>query len=316
MSTSRTFAYNPGTAIPGTTQIGNLAIGTPTNGFGSTGLQWWNGPDEELGYIIAKVTDVQPTPIFSGDLTLSTTYKPADIILDTYGRTASVANGAYIQSILGNTLINNNDKVVFSLIYTATNPATSSNAWVGVGTRYMNYNGPFDGFPGNDNESIGFNQGGQVWFSNNIIQSSLPTWVSGDAIDLAVDHGNNTMWVRVSGGAWAGNPAGAIDPATNQGGLSLNSLTSFYPVLSPGSGTGGNSYGTMALSSTLSSPLPEGFQFLGSNYTAFVGFLRSTDFTDVSFINLVNSKFSQNFVAIIDCINYLNSIGCWHSYQL
>jgi hypothetical protein len=314
MATSRTFAYNPGTAIPGTTQIGNLAIGTPTNGFASTGLQWWNGPDEELGYIIAKVTDVQPTPIFSGDLTLSTTYKPADIILDTYGRTASVANWAYIQSILGNTLINNNDKVVFSLIYTATNPGTSSKSWIGVGTLSMNYNGPFDGFPGNDNKSIGFNQGGQVWFNNNIIQSSLPTWVSGDAIDLAVDHGNNTMWVRVSGGLWNNDPV--ANPETNQNGLSLSGLTSsFYPVLSPGSGTGGNSYGTMALSSTPSSTLPEGFQFLGANYTAFVGFLRS-DFTDQSFIDLVNSKFNQNFNAIMDCINYLNSIGCWHSYQL
>lgn len=314
MATSRPFAYNPGTAIPGTTQVLNLAIGTPTNGFGSTGLQWWNGPDEELGYIIAKVTDNQPTPLFSGDLTLSLVYKPADIILDTYGRTASVTNWAYVQSVLGNTLINNNDKVVFGLIYTATNPAAQSNAWIGVGTRSMNYNGEFDGFPGNDDKSIGFRQSGEVWFNNNMIQPGLPSWGHGDRIDVAVDHGNSKMWIRVGGGPW--NNDGSADPATNQNGVSLNSLTSVYPVLSPGSGVGGNSYGTMALTSTPSAPLPTGFQFLGANYIGFVKFLRSDDFTNQSFINLVNSKFSQNFTTIGQCLTYLDSIGCWHSYPV
>ena len=312
MATSRPFAHNPGTAIAGTTQIGNLAVGTPTNGFGSTGLQWWNGPDEDLGYIIAKVTDIQPTPVFNGDMILSLIYKPVDIILDTYGRTASVTNWNYTQSILGNTLINNNDKVLFSLVYTATNPAASSNAWVGVGTRSMNYSGPFDGFPGNDDQSIGFSQAGELWFNNNMIQPGLPNWSHGSRIDVAVDHGNSTMWIRVGAGLWNNNPA--ADPETNQNGLSLNSLTSVYPVLSPGSGVGGNSYGTMALSSTPSAPLPNGFQFLGSNYIAFVGFLRSSDFTDASFINLVNSKFNQNFTAIMDATMWLDSSGYFHTY--
>lgn len=53
MATARPFAYNTGPLITGTEQVGNLAIGTPTNGFDSTGLKWWNGPDEELGYVIA-----------------------------------------------------------------------------------------------------------------------------------------------------------------------------------------------------------------------------------------------------------------------
>jgi hypothetical protein len=53
MSTSRTFAYNTGSAIEGTEQVGNLAVGIPTAGFASTGLKWWNGPDEDLGYVVA-----------------------------------------------------------------------------------------------------------------------------------------------------------------------------------------------------------------------------------------------------------------------
>ena len=65
MSTSRPFAYNTGSPIAGTEQIGDLAIGFPTEGFSSTGLAWWNGPDEQLGYVVAQsVSDnSQPTPI-------------------------------------------------------------------------------------------------------------------------------------------------------------------------------------------------------------------------------------------------------------
>jgi hypothetical protein len=63
MPTSRPFAYNPGSAISGTTQVGNLAVGYPTSGF--TGIEWWNGPDEDLGYVIAQPVsgDTQPTPM-------------------------------------------------------------------------------------------------------------------------------------------------------------------------------------------------------------------------------------------------------------
>ena len=65
MSTVRPFAYNPSrTLIDGTIQIGDLAVGTPTSGF--TGPpQWWNGPDEDLGYVIAESVSggTQPTNI-------------------------------------------------------------------------------------------------------------------------------------------------------------------------------------------------------------------------------------------------------------
>jgi hypothetical protein len=54
MPTARPFAYNTGSTIDGTIQIGNLAVGYPTAGFEATGLQWWNGPDEDLGYVVAE----------------------------------------------------------------------------------------------------------------------------------------------------------------------------------------------------------------------------------------------------------------------
>jgi hypothetical protein len=65
MATSRPFAYNTGAGITGTTQYGSLAVGTPSAGFASTGLQWWMGPDEDLGYVIAHPTPSgnQPNPL-------------------------------------------------------------------------------------------------------------------------------------------------------------------------------------------------------------------------------------------------------------
>jgi hypothetical protein len=67
MSTSRPFAYNTGSTISGTIQYGNIAVGVePTLDYvgGYGGVRWWNGPDEDLGYIICgPVPDnTQPTP--------------------------------------------------------------------------------------------------------------------------------------------------------------------------------------------------------------------------------------------------------------
>jgi hypothetical protein len=67
MATSKPFAYNPGDTLAGTTQVGTLAVGTGNNPYGSNygGLTWWNGPDEDQGYIIATSVPAgnQPTPL-------------------------------------------------------------------------------------------------------------------------------------------------------------------------------------------------------------------------------------------------------------
>ena len=63
MATSRPFAYNTGSTITGTTQIGSLAVGTPSSGF-TGNPKWWNGPDEDLGYVICRpnTNGNQPNP--------------------------------------------------------------------------------------------------------------------------------------------------------------------------------------------------------------------------------------------------------------
>jgi len=67
MSTSRPFAYNTGSTISGTEQIGSLAIGVDALDYSEQpgGVQWWNGPDEDLGYVIAlpNTSGTQPNDL-------------------------------------------------------------------------------------------------------------------------------------------------------------------------------------------------------------------------------------------------------------
>lgn len=71
MSISRPFAYNPippNSLISGTDQVGDIAIGVdPTLSYTNNagGVQWWMGPDEELGYIITQSVPSlnQPNPL-------------------------------------------------------------------------------------------------------------------------------------------------------------------------------------------------------------------------------------------------------------
>ena len=51
------------------------------------------------------------------------------------------------------------------------------------------------------------------------------------------------------------------------------------------------------------------------NITASVGFYRSDEKTEVSFLSLVNQKFSQSFVNGGDAKEWLNTNGYWTSFS-
>jgi len=55
LATVRTFAYNSGAGITGTTQVGYIAAGATADSYGA-GLTWWKGPDEDLGYVICHTS--------------------------------------------------------------------------------------------------------------------------------------------------------------------------------------------------------------------------------------------------------------------
>jgi hypothetical protein len=101
MATARPFAYNPSlTPIPGSTQIGTLAVGGGSGG----GVTWWDGPDEELGYIIAVPVsgNTQPTPMsgvyasvgfYRSDLTNSSFIEWAQYVSRVYGNPQTFTTG-------------------------------------------------------------------------------------------------------------------------------------------------------------------------------------------------------------------------------
>ena len=67
MATSRPFAYNTGSTLPFTEQVGDIAIGTGGVEYAANygGLKWWGGPDEDLGYVITHTVPDgnQPNPL-------------------------------------------------------------------------------------------------------------------------------------------------------------------------------------------------------------------------------------------------------------
>ena len=305
MATARPFAYNPGSPISGTTQVGDLAVGFPITGF-TNSPQFWNGPDEDLGYVIAQAVsgNTQPTQVPEDAITLSSTYKGTDIALSNNNQTASQIF-SYSQTILGETIISGTNKVMFSVQYTSTQPSVGVGGhFIGVGLTSMNYSGPFNGYPGNDTNSIGFSDDGNYYFNGSSVQSGLPTWTDGDTIDIAISSGQG-WFIRVNGGYWNNNPA--ANPVTLTGYLPLNGLTNFYPALCP------YIYGTMEVLNYPKYGVPSDYNFLG-NVTASVGFFRSSALTDESFIQLTNSVFNQSFTAATDASTWLTTNGYWNSY--
>ena len=67
MATITPVAYNTGSPIFGTTQVGDLAVGTSPQDYSTSpgGVLYWATPDKELGYVIAAVNNLgnQPNPL-------------------------------------------------------------------------------------------------------------------------------------------------------------------------------------------------------------------------------------------------------------
>jgi hypothetical protein len=306
MATTRPFAYNTGSPIGGTEQVGDLAVGFPTAGF-TNNPQFWNGPDEELGYVIAKPISLgnQPTQVPEDAITLSSTYKGTDITLSNNNQTASQVF-SYSQTALGETIISGTNKVMFSVQYTSTQPSVGVGGhFIGVGITFMNYSGPFNGYPGNDDKSIGFSDDGNYYYNGSSVQSGLPTWTDDDIIDIAISAGQY-WWIRVNGGNWNNNPS--ANPTTLANGSALSLLTNFYPALCP------YIYGTMTALNYPKYGVPSDYNFLG-NVTASVGFSRTNGLDDNEFINLANLILNESYTTATEASSGLTSNGYWNSYS-
>ena len=296
---ARPFAYNTSTPIAGTTQVGDLAIGYPTAGFEATGLQWWQGPDESTGYVVAKPISAgnQPTPVTEDALYMDPSLKATDVVLSNNNQTATQTL-AYIESVLGaNAPISLGTPTMFSVKYNSTGTTQLNGRCIGIGLSSMNYAGPSNGYPGNDVKSFGFSADGKAFFAGSQVSSSLTAWADNDIIDIAL--GMAKIWIRVNGGFWNNNPG---DNPTGGGGFDISSLDNSLAVLCPGI-----NQCTMTVMNVPKFDVPSGYNFLG-NITASVAFNRSSDPSEASFIELAETLSGQTFATGNDANTYLNDI--------
>lgn len=298
MATSRPFAYNTGSPISGTDQVGDLAIGTPAAGFESTGLEWWNGPDEELGYVICESVPLEtqstPTKMYWNPNKVGTgnTLSNNNMTITSTGFSAVLAESKIFTKVMFSIQINQ--------------PVYSS--YIGIGKLDMNINS-YVGSP--DGKSVGFGSSGDMFFQGSIIHQSLPTWGSAnDIIDIVIDNVYSGLWIRVNNGNWNGNPA--ANPATNVGGLTTPlSIVNTYPAI-----TIYQQNPAVGQATLLSSPvysIPSGFKYM-ENY-ADLRFYRSPDLTEGTFVALVNSRFNQSFSTGNQANTFLTNNGIWSSWS-
>lgn len=312
MAQFRPFAITqtPGSLPAGTTGVGNIVIGVTDQDYNNLeGLDFFAGPDEDLGYIIAKhnTANNQPTHIAVDNLYLDPLNKAIDITLSNSNRTATQGLN-YTQSVLGLNIINGSDTVMFSTKYNISNSGPGI-SYIGLGSQGMNISGPFDGYPGNDIKSIGFSSNGRYRYNGSIMETGTPTWTENDIIDIAFAAGQ-FIWIRVNGGLWNNDPS--ADPTSGTGGFNAFGMNDCYPVLCPAQ------YGVMTIQENSLYSVPDGFNFFG-NKNASIKFLRSPVTSvpavdDAAFVTLVQSLFEVIPPTAAAAKIALNDNDCWTSY--
>ena len=253
MPTSRPFAYNTGSTISGTIQIGKLAVGTPTSGI--TGSpQGWNGPDEELGYVIAESVsgNTQPTPLSdvyasvgffrSTGLTESSFIQTAQVV----SRTQTFANGnaAYLW-LSGNgywsSWVYTNTGVTFSQSFTqSVAPTTAVEiAWnvfrTGLTGSYTTFT-----WSSSNGSSTGITHPTLVQTLANGLRTGTATNVTIDGISWRVGTGCGTPKI-----------GGTAIEFSNVGSCSVSSTYALRPQINNGNWGGTNQYTVGAPSQTI-----------------------------------------------------------------
>jgi hypothetical protein len=303
MAQFRPFAItqNPGSPPIGTSVVGNIVIGVDNQNYdGLGGLDWYAGPDEVPGYIIAvyNTNNNQPTQFPVDNLYLDPSLKGSNITLSNSNTTATQGTTT-IQSVLTLSPLDGSS-IMFSVKCTA----GTGFSYIGIGNVETKTNSPL----GNNTASIGFSSDGNLWHTNAIQSSGYPTWVNGDIIDMAISPGSDMCWIRVNGGNWNNSPT--ANPGIGAGGLSLFDINAddvaVYPGLSPAQN------GVMTIESNSKYSVPNGFNFLG-NKNASIKFLRCAK-NDTAFLQLAQTLVEVIPATAANAAIALNDNEYWTSY--
>jgi len=169
-------------------------------------------------------------------------------------RTLYDNNATGTHSALGNYPIADTARVMFSVLLSNQTPDFLFQA-LGFGTSSTDLQTGL----GSNNQSMGVFNDGNVYFANNIQHSGLPTFGSGDVIDIAMQgsYYSPGWWYRVNGGDWNGDPT--ADPSTDTG--SLLQMVNGGPLYPAASLNGG----VFTVQDVPVYTVPAGFRFLGTS---------------------------------------------------
>jgi hypothetical protein len=194
-------------------------------------------------------------------------YKSSLITLSNFNLDADISVPG-TASVLGLTVIKGGNKRMYSVLINS-----SDTVLLGIGMTSSDVN---DQIGGVDNNSIGVDNTGGVWYGGSII-SSLPlnppvtgapfSYTPGDVVDVAYDYNAGLMWIRVGGGDWNNDPTGLIsgtpsDPATGDGGLSFSDPFTSSKFARPAASFLSTGPNQISLKTTATYTEPGGYTFI------------------------------------------------------
>lgn len=215
MATSRPFAYNTGSTLPYTEQVGDIAIGTGGVEYAANygGIKWWGGPDEDLGYVIAHTVPAgnQPNPL-NVPAYLGFWRSPLKTEASFVSYTNFIFGTSYTTGDQCKTYLNSNG---YWTSY-APNPnlklhldASDPNSYSGAGTTWYDLSSNGNNVQMNNSGSISWNNTGAKYFS-----TGSNGWFSNSSgTNLPTGNSPYTfiIWVQL-GSSWSSNGFMSIGP--------------------------------------------------------------------------------------------------------
>jgi hypothetical protein len=215
MATSRPFAYNTGSTLPYTEQVGDIAIGTGGVEYAANygGIKWWGGPDEDLGYVIAHTVPAgnQPNPL-NVPAYLGFWRSPLKTEASFVNYTNFIFGTSYTNGDQCKTYLNNNG---YWTSYVS-NPnlklhldASDPNSYSGAGTTWYDLSSNGNNVQMNNSGSVSWVNTGATYFS-----TGSNGWFSNPSgTDLPTGNTPYTfiIWVQL-GSSWSSNGFMSIGP--------------------------------------------------------------------------------------------------------
>jgi hypothetical protein len=167
---------------------------------------------------------------------------------------------------LANVAINPGEKVMFSMTIDTWVYGMDTTA-VGIANHLYDVNQ----YLGEDLNSIGFWDSGNIYIDSTPISGYPLFGFSGAIIDVAVDRVHNLIWMRVNGGLWNNNSL--ANPNTAQGGVDISYIAGIvYPGCCPWyySGQPGPDNGKISINTLSKYTVPFDFKFIGQEHGAWV----------------------------------------------